>query len=98
MQSLRKQADDYRPTLTPLGALERDLLDRSTARARLRNSSRGSRSDPDRCCRQRGRRPRFLKQTIERFGELVFGGFSTRSITMTSTGARTESNLESDCS
>ena len=28
MHSLRKQADDYRPTLTPLGALERDLLDR----------------------------------------------------------------------
>ena len=27
MHSLRKQADDYRPTLTPLGALERDLLD-----------------------------------------------------------------------
>jgi predicted RNA methylase len=28
LESLRKQADDYRPTLTRLGAIERDLLDR----------------------------------------------------------------------
>jgi predicted RNA methylase len=66
IESLRKQADAYRPTLTPLGAIERDLLDRFdgtrsaaeleewlTSRSVLPSSREAA---------------AFLKQTIERFG------------------------------
>jgi len=66
IESLRKQADAYRPTLTTLGAIERDLLDRFdgtrsaaeleewlTSRSVLPSSREAA---------------AFLKQTIERFG------------------------------
>jgi type I protein arginine methyltransferase len=68
MDKLRKQADDYRPTLTPLGQVERELLDRFD----------GTRSAADLeswlAFRFRSVLPSareaaaFLKQTIERCG------------------------------
>jgi type I protein arginine methyltransferase len=68
MQSLRKQADDYRPTLTPLGALERDLLDRFDGRhssAELESwlTTRASPVLPSAL-----EAAAFLKKTIERCG------------------------------
>ncbi len=68
MQSLRKQADDYRPTLTPLGVVERDLLDRfdGTRSAAELESWLAFRS---RSVLPSAREAAaFLKQTIERCG------------------------------
>ena len=68
MQSLRKQADDYRPTLTPLGVMERELLDRfdgTRSAAELESwlafRSRSVLPSPREAAA-------FLKQTIERCG------------------------------
>ena len=68
IETLRRQADDYRPSLTPLGAMERDLLDRfdgtqSAAELESFLVARSAAVLPS---------PReaaaFLKQTIERCG------------------------------
>ena len=68
MQTLRKQADDYRPTLTPLGAIERDLLarfdgTRSAAELESWLTTRAASVLPS--AREA---TTFLKQTIERCG------------------------------
>jgi hypothetical protein len=68
MHKLRKHADDYRPALTPLGALERDLLDRfdgthSAAELESWLASRARSVLPS-----AGEAAAFLKQTIERCG------------------------------
>ena len=68
IETLRKQSDDYRPLLTPLGALERDLLDRfdGTRSAAELESWLASRS---RSALPSSREAAaFLKQTIERCG------------------------------
>ena len=68
VQSLRKHADDYRPTLTPLGEVERDLLDRfdGTRSAAELESWLAFRS---RSILPSAREAAaFLKQTIERCG------------------------------
>ena len=68
MQSLRKQANDYRPTLTTLGALERDLLDRfdGTHSAAEIESWLAIRSQS--VLPSAREAAAFLKQTIERCG------------------------------
>src|SRR4029453_18855225 len=68
MQRLRKQANDYRPTLTPLGALERDLLDRfdGTRSAAELESWLAIRSQS--VLPSTREATAFLKQTIERCG------------------------------
>jgi hypothetical protein len=68
IETLRKQSDDYRPLLTPLGALERDLLDRfdgtrSAAELESWLASRAGSALPS--SREAAA---FLKQTIERCG------------------------------
>jgi hypothetical protein len=68
MQALRKQSDDYRPLLTPRGAVERDLLarfDGSHSAAELESwlTTRSSSVFPS-----AGGAAAFLKQTIERCG------------------------------
>jgi predicted RNA methylase len=67
-QKLRKQADDYRPVLTPLGSVERELLDRfdgthSAGELELWLAARSSSVLPS-----AGEATAFLKQTIERCG------------------------------
>jgi hypothetical protein len=68
MHSLRKRADDYRPTLTPLGALERDLLVRfdGTHSAAELESWLAIRSQS--VLPSHRETAAFLKQTIERCG------------------------------
>ena len=68
MPRLRKQADDYRPTLTPLGALERELLDRfdGTHSAAELESWLTIRSES--VLPSAREAAAFLKQTIERYG------------------------------
>jgi protein arginine N-methyltransferase 1 len=68
IQALRKQSDEYRPTLTPLGAIERDLLDRfdgthSAAELQSWLTTRAGSVLPS-----AGEATAFLKQTIERCG------------------------------
>lgn len=68
IQTLRKQSNDYRPLLTPLGAVERDLLDRfdgSHSAAELESwlAARSTAVLPS-----AGGAAAFLKQTIERCG------------------------------
>jgi protein arginine N-methyltransferase 1 len=68
VQQLRKQADDYRPLLTALGSVERELLDRFDGRhsaAELESwlATRSSTVLP-----AAGEAATFLKQTIERCG------------------------------
>ena len=68
IETLRKQSEQYRPLLTPLGAVERDLLDRfdgthSAAELESWLASRSSTVLPS--SRETAA---FLKQTIERFG------------------------------
>ena len=67
-QSLRKQADDYRPTLTPLGKMERELLDRfdGTRSAAELESWLAFRSKS--VLPSAREAAAFLKQTIERCG------------------------------
>jgi len=67
-QMLRKQADDYRPTLTALGAVERDLLDRfdgtqTTTELESWLTTRAASVFPS-----RHEAAAFLKQTLERCG------------------------------
>jgi type I protein arginine methyltransferase len=68
IQSLRKQAGDYRPTLTPLGTIERDLLDRfdGTRSAAELESWLATRSSSVLPSAEEA--AAFLKQTIERCG------------------------------
>jgi protein arginine N-methyltransferase 1 len=68
LQALRKHADDYRPTLTPLGAIERELLERfdgSHSAAQLESwlavRSRTVLPSPHEAAA-------FVKQAIERYG------------------------------
>jgi protein arginine N-methyltransferase 1 len=68
IETLRKQSDEYRPLLTPLGAVERDLLDRfdgthSAAELESWLASRSGSALPS--SREAAA---FLKQTIERCG------------------------------
>jgi protein arginine N-methyltransferase 1 len=68
IDALRKQAGDYRPTLSPLGAMERDLLDRfdgthSAAELEAWLTNRSGSVLPS--AREAAA---FLKQTIERCG------------------------------
>jgi precorrin-6B methylase 2 len=67
-ETLRKQAADYRPTLTALGAMERDLLDRfdGTHSAAQLESWLVARSAP--VLPSPREAAAFLKQTIERCG------------------------------
>jgi hypothetical protein len=68
MTALRRQAADYRPTLTALGAMERDLLDRFDGRhsASELESWLVARAAP--VLPSPLEAAAFLKQTIERFG------------------------------
>ncbi len=68
MQRLHKHADNYRPTLTPLGAMERDLLDRfdGTRSAAELGAWLASRSKS--VLPSAHEAAVFLKQTIERYG------------------------------
>ena len=68
IEALRKQAADYRPTLTPLGAMERELLDRfdgmhSAAELQSWLTHRSATVLPSAIAAAA-----FLKQTIERCG------------------------------
>jgi protein arginine N-methyltransferase 1 len=67
-EMLTKQASTYRPALTPLGALERDLLDRfdGTHSAAELESWLTARTEP--VLPSRREAAAFLKQTIERYG------------------------------
>lgn len=68
VHKLRKQADDYRPALTPLGAVERDLLER------FDGTHSAAQLESWLAVRSRSVLPSaheaavFLKQTIDRYG------------------------------
>jgi|RhiMethySRZTD1v2_1073278.scaffolds.fasta_scaffold40660_3 PRMT5 arginine-N-methyltransferase/ribosomal protein L11 methyltransferase PrmA len=68
MQALRKQADDYRPSLTPLGAMERDLLDRFDGTHSAADLESWLTTRAESVLPSAREAAAFLKQTIERCG------------------------------
>jgi precorrin-6B methylase 2 len=67
-QTLRKRTSDYRPTLTALGALERDLLDRFDGTHPAADLEAWLTTRAGSVLPSAGEAVAFLKQTIERYG------------------------------
>ena len=68
MQRLRKQSNDYRPLLTPLGSVERDLLDRFDGRHSAAELESWMTTRSNSVLPSAGEAAAFLKETIERCG------------------------------
>jgi hypothetical protein len=68
MQMLRKQSDHYRPILTPLGEVERDILDRFDGRHSASELESWLATRARSVLPSAGGAAAFLKQTIERCG------------------------------
>jgi protein arginine N-methyltransferase 1 len=67
-QTLRKQSDDYRPLLTPLGAVERELLDRFDGSHTAAELAAWLTTRTGSALPSAAAAAAFLKQTIERCG------------------------------
>jgi protein arginine N-methyltransferase 1 len=68
LQKLRKQADDYRPALTPLGAIKRELLERFDGRHSAAQLESWLAYRSKSVLPSAREAAAFLKQTIERYG------------------------------